>query len=147
MFIIEKPQILYLLLLIIPFTAAFLWNMARRRKKLARFGDYEGMLSQIPGYSGGKPYLKFILSMFAFALLVFCLANPQMGTTVKKAERKGVDVMIALDISNSMNCNDIQPSRLMRAKQTVIRILDKMESDRIGLVVFAGDAYLQLPPT
>ena len=87
MFIIEKPQILYLLLLIIPFTAAFLWNMARRRKKLARFGDYEGMLSQIPGYSGGKPYLKFILSMFAFALLVFCLANPQMGTTVKKAER------------------------------------------------------------
>ena len=147
MFIIEKPQILYLLLLIIPFTAAFLWNMARRRKKLARFGDYEGMLSQIPGYSGGKPYLKFILSMFAFALLVFCLANPQMGTTVKKAERKGVDVMIALDISNSMNCNDIQPSRLMRAKQTVIRILDKMESDRIGLVVFAGDAYLQLPLT
>ena len=73
MFIIEKPQILYLLLLIIPFTAAFLWNMGRRRKKLARFGDYEGMLSQIPGYSGGKPYLKFILSMFAFALLAWLL--------------------------------------------------------------------------
>ena len=147
MFILENPKILYLLLLIIPFSAAFLWNMARRRRKLACFGDYEGVLRQIPGYSGGKPYLKFILSMLAFSLLVFCAANPQMGTTVKKAERKGIDVMVALDISNSMNCNDIQPSRLMRAKQTVIRILDKMESDRIGLVVFAGDAYMQLPLT
>ncbi len=147
MFIIEKPGILYLLLLIIPFTAAFYWNMARKKKKLARFGEYEKLLTQAPDYSIGKQHLKFILSMLIYALIIICLANPQMGTTVKKAERKGVDVMVALDISNSMNCNDIQPSRLMRAKQAVLRILDKMESDRIGLVVFAGDAYLQLPLT
>ncbi len=147
MFIIEKPQLLYLLLLLIPFTATFYLNMYRKRKKLNGAGRYPLLKRQVPEYSTGKQHLKFITLMAAYAILVFSLANPQLGTSVKKAERKGVDVMIALDISNSMNSNDIQPSRLMRAKQAVIRILDKMESDRIGLVIFAGDAYLQLPLT
>ena len=147
MFIIEKPQLLYLLLLLVPFAAAFYLNMYRKRKKLSGAGRYPLLKKQIPEYSTGKQHLKFIMLMVAYSLLVFCLANPQLGTSVKKAERKGVDVMVALDISNSMNSNDIQPSRLMRAKQAVIRILDKMESDRIGLVIFAGDAFLQLPLT
>lgn len=147
MFIIEDPQILYLLLLILPFAAAFYLHMYRKRKRMDAQGEYPDIRRQMPQYSVGKQHLKFFLCIIAYALLVFCLANPQLGTSVKKAERKGVDVMIALDISNSMNSTDIQPSRLMRAKQAVIRILDKMESDRIGLVVFAGDAYLQLPLT
>ncbi len=147
MFIIEKPQLLYLLLLLIPFAAAFYLNMYCKRKKLNGMGRYPLLKQQIPEYSTGKQHLKFALLMATYTLSVFCLANPQLGTSVKKAERKGVDVMVALDISNSMNSNDIQPSRLMRAKQAVIRILDKMESDRIGLVIFAGDAYLQLPLT
>ena len=147
MFIIENPKILYLLLLVIPFAAAFYLNMHRKRKRMDANGPYPEIRRQMPQYSTGKQHLKFLLCIAAYALLVFCLSNPQLGTSVKKAERKGVDVMIALDISNSMNSNDIQPSRLMRAKQAVIRILDKMESDRIGLVVFAGDAYLQLPLT
>lgn len=147
MFIIEDPKILYLLLLIIPFAAAFYWNMHRKRKRMGKDGNYQQIRRQMPQYSVGKQHLKFYLCMLAYALTVFCLSNPQLGTSVKKAERKGIDVMIALDVSNSMNSNDIQPSRLMRAKQAVIRILDKMESDRIGLVIFAGDAYLQLPLT
>lgn len=147
MFIIEDPQILYLLLLILPFATAFYLHMYRKRKRMDAQGEYPDIRRQMPQYSVGKQHLKFFLCIIAYALLVFCLANPQLGTSVKKAERKGVDVMIALDISNSMNSTDIQPSRLMRAKQAVIRILDKMESDRIGLVVFAGDAYLQLPLT
>lgn len=147
MFIIEDPKILYLLLLVLPFAAAFYLHMHRKRKRMDAQGEYPEIRRQMPQYSVGKQHLKFFLCIIAYALLVFCLANPQLGTSVKKAERKGVDVMIALDISNSMNSTDIQPSRLMRAKQAVIRILDKMESDRIGLVVFAGDAYLQLPLT
>lgn len=147
MFIIEKPEILYLLLLIIPFAAAFYLNMHQKKKRLSKTGKYPQLREQMPRYSVGKQHLKFYLCMLAYALVVFALSNPQLGTSVKKAERKGIDVMIALDISNSMNSNDIQPSRLMRAKQAVIRILDRMESDRIGLVVFAGDAYLQLPLT
>lgn len=147
MFIFENPNILWFLLLLLPFTALFYYNLYRKKKSLARLGAEAALLKQVPDYSKGKPHLKFFMLMMIYALLVVALANPQLGTSVKKVERKGIDVMIALDISNSMNSNDIQPSRLMRAKQAVIRILDKMESDRIGLVVFAGDAVLQLPLT
>ena len=147
MFIFENPNILWLLLLLLPFTALFYYNLHRKKKNLARLGAQAALMKQVPDYSKGKPHLKFFMLMTVYTLLVVALANPQLGTSVKKVERKGIDVMIALDISNSMNSNDIQPSRLMRAKQAVIRILDKMESDRIGLVVFAGDAVLQLPLT
>lgn len=147
MFIFEKPDILWLLLLLLPFTALFCHSLYRKKKNLARLGAQAALMKQVPDHSKGKPHLKFFMLMTVYALLVVALANPQLGTSVKKVERKGIDVMIALDISNSMNSNDIQPSRLMRAKQAVIRILDKMESDRIGLVVFAGDAVLQLPLT
>ncbi|MDE6694742.1 MAG: VWA domain-containing protein, partial [Bacteroidales bacterium] len=147
MFIFENPNILWLLLLLLPFTALFYYNLYRKKKNLSRLGAQAALMKQVPDYSKGKPHLKFFMLMTVYALLVVALANPQLGTSVRKVERKGIDVMIALDISNSMNSNDIQPSRLMRAKQAVIRILDKMESDRIGLVVFAGDAVLQLPLT
>lgn len=147
MFILEKPQILYLLLLLIPMAAVFYWNLIKKKRQISRFGNEENLILQIPDYSVGKQHVKFVLTAIIYSLLVFCLANPQMGTSVQKVERKGIDVMVALDISNSMNCNDIQPSRLMRAKQAILRIIDKMESDRIGLVIFAGDAYLQLPLT
>lgn len=147
MFIFENPNILWFLLLLLPLTALFYYNLFRKKKKLASLGAGTALMKQVPDHSKGKPYFKFFMLMAVYILLVVALANPQLGTSVKKAERKGIDVMIALDISNSMNCNDIQPSRLMRAKQAVVRILDKMESDRIGLVVFAGDAVLQLPLT
>ncbi|MEG1718165.1 MAG: VWA domain-containing protein [Bacteroidales bacterium] len=147
MFRIENPSLLYLLLLLIPLWFVFYLSLKNKLSAFSKMGNRSLILAQIPNYSTGKQYVKFYLLWFTFALLIICIANPQLGTTVKKAERKGIDIMIALDISNSMNCEDIQPSRLMRSKQAVIRLLDKLENDRIGIVVFAGDAFLQLPLT
>lgn len=147
MFRFENPQWLYGLLVFLPLLAAAILVIRRKNRRFARLGDPELVRALIPDYSVGKQYIKYLLLLLAGISLVLALANPQMGTTVKKAERKGVDLMVALDISNSMNCEDIQPSRLMRSKQALIRLLDKLGNDRIGLVVFAGDAFLQLPLT
>ena len=147
MFRFENPQWLYGLLVFLPLLAAVVFVIRRKRRRFARLGDPQLLLAMSPDYSVGKQYVKYLLLLLAGICLVLALANPQMGTTVKKAERKGVDLMVALDISNSMNCEDIQPSRLMRAKQALIRLLDRLGNDRIGMVVFAGDAFLQLPLT
>lgn len=147
MFRFENPQWLYGLLVFLPLLAAVVFVIRRKYKRFARLGDPKLLIALSPDYSVGKQYVKYLLLLLAGICLVLALANPQMGTTVKKAERKGVDLMVALDISNSMNCEDIQPSRLMRAKQALIRLLDRLGNDRIGLVVFAGDAFLQLPLT
>lgn len=147
MFRFENPQWLYGLLVFLPLLAAVILVIRRKNRRFARLGDPTLVRALMPDYSVGKQYVKYLLLLLAGICLVIAAANPQMGTTVKKAERKGVDLMVALDISNSMNCEDIQPSRLMRSKQALIRLLDKLGSDRIGLVVFAGDAFLQLPLT
>lgn len=147
MFRFEHPQWLYGLLIFVPLWLAVVVLIQRKRKRFARLGEVGLLLNLTPDYSVGKQYLKSSLLLLSGMLLVVALANPQMGTTIKKAERKGVDLMVALDISNSMNCEDIQPSRLMRSKQALIRLLDKLGSDRIGIVVFAGNAFLQLPLT
>ncbi len=147
MFRFENPQWLYGLLVFLPLLAAVILVIRRKNRRFARLGDPKLVRALMPDYSVGKQYVKYLLLLMAGICLVVAAANPQMGTTVKKAERKGVDLMVALDISNSMNCEDIQPSRLMRSKQALIRLLDKLGSDRIGLVVFAGDAFLQLPLT
>lgn len=147
MFRFETPQLLYGLLVLLPLFIAVVAAIKSKSRKISKLGDATLIKALIPDYSTGKHYTKALLLISCTALLIVCLANPQLGTTVKKAERKGIDVMIALDISNSMNCEDIQPSRLMRSKQAIIRLLDKLENDRIGLVVFAGDAFLQLPLT
>ncbi len=147
MFRFEHPQWLYGLLIFVPLWLAVVVLIQRKRKRFARLGEVGLLMNLTPDYSVGKQYLKSSLLLLSGMLLVVALANPQMGTTIKKAERKGVDLMVALDISNSMNCEDIQPSRLMRSKQALIRLLDKLGSDRIGIVVFAGNAFLQLPLT
>ncbi|MDR2556147.1 MAG: VWA domain-containing protein [Bacteroidales bacterium] len=147
LFNIEKPDVLYWLLVIIFMAAYFVYYMYKKRALFRQLGDLQLIKELIPEYSQGKQYVKYFTLVLIFALLIVALANPQMGTTVKKAERKGVDLMIALDISNSMNSEDVQPSRLARAKQAIINLTDKLHGDRIGLVVFAGDAFLQLPLT
>jgi Ca-activated chloride channel family protein len=85
--------------------------------------------------------------MIAFAFLVLALADPQTGSKMEKVQRKGIDVMIALDVSNSMLAEDIRPSRLERAKQSISKLIDRLDEDRIGIIVFAGKAYNQLPIT
>jgi Ca-activated chloride channel family protein len=118
-----------------------------RRKRLAKLGEQRLVSQQLLGFIPGRPALKFILLSLAFAAGVFGWANLQKGAGTETVQRKGVDVVIALDVSKSMLAKDIQPDRLTRAKQLVLAMMDKMKNDRVALIVFAGRAYLQVPLT
>jgi len=118
-----------------------------RKKALNRFGEFHLIHRLIPEFSTGRLIFKFVLLMIAVAFLVLALADPQTGSKMEKYQRKGIDVMIALDVSNSMLAEDIRPSRLERAKQSISKLIDRLDGDRIGIIVFAGKAYNQLPIT
>lgn len=143
----QHSEYLYalVLLIVIGFVFAAVWRW--KRKTIRKIGDKDLVSQLFSGYSPNRFNLKFWLLFTGFAFIVLGAANLQMGSKMEKINRKGVDVMIALDVSNSMLAKDIQPSRLERAKQLVNRLLDKMTNDRVGLVVFAGNAYLQMPLT
>ncbi len=125
------------------FVAMVMWKR-RSLQKFASSGVAERLTSDI---SRIKPLIRFILLFLAFASLTLGVMRPQVGSKIEEVKREGVDVMIALDVSNSMNAEDIKPSRLQRARQSIYRMIDKLEGDRIGLIVFAGQAYVQLPIT
>ena len=147
MFRFEEPTYLYLLLLL-PFLAAFyLYSNYRRRKAIRKFGDPVLMAQLMPDVSKYRPDVKFWLVFAAIGLFAVLLARPQFGSKLETVKRQGVEVMIALDISNSMLAQDVQPSRLEKAKRLVAQLVDKMENDKVGLIVFAGDAFTQLPIT
>ncbi len=147
MFRFEEPAYLYLLLLL-PFLAAFyLFSNYRRRKAIRKFGDPELMAQLMPAVSKYRPDVKFWIVFSAIALFSALLARPQFGAKFETVKRKGVEVMIALDISNSMMAQDVQPSRLAKSKMLISRLVDEMDNDKVGLIVFAGDAFTQLPIT
>jgi len=125
----------------------FIWMIFWRRRKLKRLGEERLVQKQLRGFIPGRSTFKFVLLALGLAAAVIGWANLQMGARTEKVERKGVDVMIALDVSRSMLATDIQPDRLTRSKQMITRMLDKMKNDRVGLVIFAGRAYLQVPLT
>jgi Ca-activated chloride channel family protein len=142
-----KSAYLYLLLLI-PLLFLLYWLYLRARaKRIGRFGDKELVEQLMPTASNAKGWLK--LSFFALALMCFIigLARPQMGARLKKKQTEGVEVMICLDVSNSMLAQDYTPNRLDRAKLAISKLVDRLEGDRIGLVVFAGESFVQLPIT
>lgn len=143
----QHSEYLYGLLLLIVIILAFISVLAWKRRSVKKIGDKDLVRSLFMGYSIRFRNLKFWLLFFAFAFMVIGAANLQLGSKMEKITRKGVDVIIALDMSNSMRAEDVQPSRLARAKQLVNMLLDKMTNDRVGLVVFAGNAYLQMPLT
>ncbi len=141
------PDLLYLLVLIPVFIMLFIILMQWKKKAWKRFGEY-GIISRlIPDYSKSRFIVKFIFLLTAITFLIIGLADPQVGSKLVKAERKGIDIMLALDVSNSMLAEDIQPSRLERSKQSISKLIDELRSDRIGMIVFAGKAYTQLPIT
>ncbi len=147
MFRFESPEIFYYLL-IIP-AAVILFAIARRlrRRALERFGE-TGLVSRLmPEYSASRPVFKLVLWLLAIALLVLGAANPQVGSKLVKARQSGVDMMICLDVSNSMLAQDIRPNRLENAKLAISKLIEQMKGDRIGIVVFAGKGYVQLPIT
>jgi len=147
MFRFEHTQILYALLMVPALTALFIFMLYWRKKALRRYGNWGIIQQLIPGMSTARVIFKFILLMIGYIFLVIGLANPQIGSKLVEGERKGIDLMIALDVSNSMLAQDIKPDRLTRAKQAISKLIDKLGNDRIGMVVFAGNAYVQLPIT
>ena len=147
MFRFGNSEYLWGLLIIPLLTVIFVWARIARKKALKRFG-HEPLLSQLMPYvSKSRPVFKFILLMLALTFIIVGVARPQFGSKLKKMKREGVELIIALDVSNSMKAEDIQPNRLERSKRAIARLVDRLEDDKIGLIVFAGDAYTQLPIT
>lgn len=135
-------------LAIIPILIILFWITRRsRRKALERFGQKDAVNQLMPNVSKSRPVLKFIIWLLAISSLIVGLAQPQFGSKLKKEKRKGVELIICLDVSNSMLAEDIQPNRLERAKRAISQLVDRLDNDKIGLIVFAGDAYTQLPIT
>jgi len=147
MFRFENAEYLYGLLLIPLFILIFYIVRRNRLKQLEKFGDPALVATLHPDVSRYKPSVKFILRLVAVVFLIFGIANPQIGSKLIEVKREGVDVVIALDVSNSMLAEDIKPNRLERAKRSISRLIDDLKGDRIGLIVFAGSAYVQLPMT
>ena len=147
MFRFAQPEYLYLLLIVPLLVILFVWNTVRRKRKLQSFGDPELLAQYMPNVSLVRPQFKFYLQIVALLLLIVALARPQFGVKEQTVKRQGMEVMIALDVSNSMLAQDVAPSRLERSKQLLSKIIDGMTEDKVGLVVFAGDAYTQLPIT
>ncbi|HEX5001452.1 MAG TPA: VWA domain-containing protein [Bacteroidia bacterium] len=147
MFRIANPQYLILLAAIPLLLLLFLLFIRWRKQAINRFGDYNVVIRLLPYVSLSKPWLKMIAVLLAASALILAAARPQVGSRLQEVKRKGVDVVIALDVSNSMNAEDIRPSRLERSKQAIYRMIDQLDGDRIGLIVFAGQAYVQLPIT
>lgn len=119
----------------------------RRRAKLRKFGDPELLKALMPNVSSYRPTVKFGLLLAALALLILMVARPQMGSKISHDKRQGIETIICLDISNSMLAEDVAPSRLDKSKMLVENLVDKFTNDKIGLIVFAGDAFVQLPIT
>lgn len=137
-----------LLLLLIPFFFLFqaLFQSLRKRR-LRKFGDEKLVSALMPSYSRGKLWLRTSLFALGFFFLVIGLSRPQIGAKLKEHKTKGAEIMIVLDVSNSMLAEDYSPNRLERAKLAISRIVDKLRDDRIGLIVFAGNSFVQLPIT
>lgn len=147
MFRFANPDMLYLLLLVPLLAGVFVYAAIDRNKRIRRFGNPDTVKTLMPDASAGRDRFKFILLMLAVTVLVFALARPQFGSKLKEVKREGIELMIAVDVSNSMLAEDFEPSRLERTKYAITRLLEGLRQDRVGLIVFAGDAYVQLPIT
>jgi Ca-activated chloride channel family protein len=125
----------------------YIYSRNRHKKLLYAFGEEKLVKKLMPGFSLSKIRWKFWLTFFALLFLTIGLAGPQLGSKLVTVKRKGIEIIIALDVSNSMLAEDIKPNRLTAAKRAIEKLVDKLDNDRIGLVIFAGKAYVQLPVT
>ena len=147
MFRFENPEYLYFLLVIPVLALLFLFLRRQRKKRLKLIGELNLISQLMDGTSFWRPIIKFTLCLLALASLIIMQARPQLGLEVETDQRNGIELMVALDISNSMLATDVSPNRLDKAKMLVSNISDKLRNDKIGLIVFAGDAFIQLPIT
>ncbi len=141
------PQFFQLYWLLPVLIGFFIWSFQRRKKLLKNIGDEELVKQLVQNVSGKKQIWKALLIVLAFIVLVCALADPQIGTKLEDIKRSGVDIIIALDVSKSMLAEDVAPNRLEKAKHEIATFIDQLEGDRIGLICFAGIAFVQCPLT
>ena len=140
-------EVLWLLASVPAFAFAYWLYTRHKRRQLEEFGDKELVEQLMPNASRVRPAVKFSILMVALTLLIIAAARPQFGQSERTEKRQGIEAIVALDISNSMLAEDVAPNRLDRAKQMLSKLMDNMVNDKVGLVVFAGDAFVQLPIT
>jgi len=144
---LDERNYLYLLFILPIVVVLFLINLYWKRKKQREFGDLELLKRLSPERSVFKPVLKLTVMLLALAALIFGLVNPKIGTKVETVKREGIDIVFAMDVSKSMLCEDVAPSRLEKSKQIVSQIINQLGSDRIGIVAYAANAFPVLPIT
>ena len=147
MFRFANPDFLYLFFLLPVLVGVYLFYNHRRRQNIRKYGDPALLKELMPTISKYRPDVKFWLTISALALCIFMLARPQFGSKMETVKRSGVETVIALDISNSMLAEDVTPSRLEKAKKLISRLVDTFNNDKVGMIVFAGEAFTQLPIT
>lgn len=147
MFRFEHTYYLYYLIALPILALVYGWHFYSKHTAIKKMGDENLVKQLMPDYRPWKSVIKFLLMWLALGSLIIALANPQMGSRIEKVKRKGIDVFIALDVSKSMMAEDVKPNRLTRAKQAVKTLMDNLENDRVGLIIFAGRSYLQMPLT
>ena len=147
MFRFAHPYFLYLLIVVPLLVAMFVYVTYQQKIRLREFGNPDLLKRLMPNASIIRPQLKFYTLMVVLVLMIVALARPQFGSKLQTTKKQGVEAMIVLDVSNSMMAQDIQPNRLERSKLILSKLIDDMVDDKIGLIVFAGDAFVQLPIT
>jgi len=147
MFRFEQPTYLFLLIALLLLVVLFIGSNLRRRHNLKTYGDPVLLKEMMPDASPARYNLKFWLTFAGLFFLILVAARPQFGTKMETIKRQGIETVIALDISNSMLAEDVAPSRLEKSKKIISKLVDEMQDDKIGLIVFAGEAFIQLPIT
>ena len=147
MFRFAHPQYLWLLWLLPLMVLLYLWARHARRRRLARFGELTTLQALMPDYSSGRIFLKHLLFTLAIGFLILAAARPQFGSKLREEKAEGVEMMLVVDVSNSMLAEDFAPNRLERTKYAINKLFEGMKQDRVGLVVFAGEPKVQLPIT
>lgn len=145
MFRFAHPEMLYLLTALVLVVVIYIFKHIQQQKKLRRYGNVEILMQLMPDYSRYRTHVKFAITILAMAMVVIALAQPQFGTKKNSDKRMGIEAIFVLDVSNSMRATDVEPSRLANAKMMLSKLIDEMTDDKIGLVIFAGDAYVQMP--
>lgn len=140
-------EYIVLLLVLVVFAIAYWLFRVWLKKARLRFGEPEVVSKLMPEYSASKPTLKFIVVILAGLFLIVGIIDPQIGSKLEKVKREGIDLYLVLDVSNSMLAEDIKPNRLERSKLAISSLIDKLQGDRVGIIIFAGNAYKQLPLT
>lgn len=138
----------FYLLIFIPILSLFLLLFLKWRKRnLLKFSSKNLHENTLKNKSVFREKLKYLFQFLGILFLIIGLTNPQIGTNLEEVKREGIEIVIAIDLSNSMLCEDIKPNRLLRSKQAINKLIDQLEGDRIGIVIFAGESYTQLPIT